>query len=319
MMASECTRAPGRVNPLHRVVAVVVTYYPPVGRLPQLLRALEGQVAQVVVVDNGSSLWEEPSCQMPLRVVHHPHNIGLAAAQNDGLRMALAQGATHVLLLDQDSQPEGGMVALLLDAFQRASTPGGPVAAVGPSVIDPRGVFEGFVRFDEGRYRVAPLLPGEPWVECDMLISSGCLIPCDVLDRVGLMLAPLFIDKIDTEWSLRAKAQGFRLLGAPAARMNHCLGERHVRLWFGGWRELPLHRPFRYYYMVRNSILLHRLPHAHPAWRRADRRQLLSLLLYFGLLAPGRGQVLRMMCRGLYDGLRNRSGPLNAKVNQSHR
>lgn len=302
--------APGDMGRVSSVVAVIVTYRPAAARLGALLRALDGQVAQVVIVDNGSAPWPLPACALPLRVLRHPRNIGLAAAQNDGLRLACAQGASHVLLLDQDSRPAPGMVAALLEAWRQAHESGLAVAAVGPCVVDPRGVCDGFVRFDQGRYRTVPVSPGQAWQACDMLIASGCLIPRDMLDRVGLMSDALFIDKIDTEWSLRAKSLGLQLLGVPGARLDHCLGDRHVRLWFGRWRELPLHQPFRYYYMVRNSLLLQRLPHAHDAWRRADRRQLLSLLLYFGVLAPGRGRALLMMLRGLWDGWRRRGGPL---------
>ena len=40
-------------------------------------------------------------------------NLGVAAAQNQGIEWAKQQGATHVLLLDQDSLPHPDMVARL--------------------------------------------------------------------------------------------------------------------------------------------------------------------------------------------------------------
>jgi rhamnosyltransferase len=177
--------------------------------------------------------------------------------------------------------------------------------------VDTAGRFEGFVRFREGRYRALTVPDDErPWVDCDFLIASGSLIPLSAVDALGGMDERLFIDKIDTEWALRAAAAGYAFVGAPRARMQHSLGERHVRLWFGRWRVLSLHKPFRYYYMVRNGLLLRRSPHATAAWRRADLRQLRSIVLYFGILAPGRARALWMMARGLVDGLRGVHGPM---------
>jgi rhamnosyltransferase len=184
------------------------------------------------------------------------------------------------------------------------------VGAVGPLIVNPQGRSEGFVIFRRGRYEA--VLPGADrrWIDCDMLIASGSLIPTAALHAIGDMAERLFIDKVDTEWSLRAAARGFALLGAPRARLGHRVGSRPWRVWLFRWRELSLHQPFRYYYVVRNSLLLRRLPHAHAAWRNADRRQLLGILVYFGILAPGRWAALRMIVRGAIDGLRKIDGPL---------
>ena len=184
------------------------------------------------------------------------------------------------------------------------------MGAVGPVVVDRAGHTDGFVRFGAGRYEAVLPEADAPWLRCDMLIASGSLIPMAALDAVGGMAEPLFIDKVDFEWCLRALAQGWVLLGTGRTRLQHQLGEQRRRVWFLRWRSLPVHRPFRYYYMVRNSLLVRRMPHASPAWPRADRRQLLPLLLYFGLLLPGRWAALRMMARGCWHGLRGIGGPL---------
>lgn len=290
------------------VLAVVVTYHPDPDALTRLLGALALQVDGTVVVDNGSPVL--PDIGEPARLIRLGRNHGLAAAQNVGLRTAAEAGARHALLLDQDSLPDADMTAELLAACQAASAAGVRVAAVGPLVVDPRGRSEGFVIFRHGRYEAIRPQADPGWVDCDLLIASGTLIPMTALHDIGGMAEGFFIDKVDTEWSLRAAARGYGLVGAPRARLHHRLGERALRLWFFGWRQLVAHKPFRYYYMVRNGLLLRRLPHAHAAWRRADRRQLLSLLLYFGLLAPDRLAALRMMARGLVDGLRGVPGPL---------
>lgn len=290
------------------VVAVIVSYHPDVQALSRLVEALAAQTAAVVVVDNASP--SLPALPPAVQLIRLPQNQGVAAAQNVGLQAAQRAGARFALLLDQDSMPAPDMTAQLLAAWHSATTQGQRVGAVGPRIVDPLGRSEGFVNFGRGRYEALPADERRAWMRCDMLIASGTLLPLDVLQQVGPMAEPLFIDKVDTEWSLRAASQGYALLGAPRALLHHRLGLRERRLWFFGWRLLAQHAPFRYYYMVRNGLLLRRLPHAPAAWRRADRRQLLSLLLYFGVLAPGRLANLRMMVRGLIDGWRGVSGRL---------
>lgn len=290
------------------VTAVVVSFHPDAGALAALLAALAAQVQRVIVVDNASP--EPPPLPAGVHLIRLDQNLGVGAAQNTGIRSALQAGAGQVLLLDQDSLPQAGMVAALQAGLQAAAAAGQRPAAAGPLIIDEGGRSEGFVRFRRGRYEAIEPAPGKAWIDCDLLIASGTLIPAAALQAVGEMDETLFIDKVDTEWCLRAAAAGWHLVGVPAARLQHRLGQRQVRLWCFGWRRLALHAPFRYYYMWRNGLLLRRRAQATAAWKRADARQLLSLLLYFGLLAPGRGARLRMMTRGLADGWRARTGPL---------
>ena len=290
------------------VTAVVVSYHPDAGALAALLSALAAQVQRVVVVDNASP--EAPVLPSGMQLIRLDRNLGIGAAQNAGIRNALQAGAGQVLLLDQDSLPQPGMVAALQAGLQAAADAGLRPAAAGPLIVDEGGRSEGFVRFRRGRYEAIEPAPGEAWIDCDLLIASGTLIPATALQAVGEMDETLFIDKVDTEWCLRAAAAGWHLVGVPAARLQHRLGQRQIRLWCFGWRRLALHAPFRYYYMWRNGLLLRRRAQATAAWKRADARQLLSLLLYFGLLAPGRRARIRMMARGLRDALRGLAGPL---------
>ncbi len=298
------------------VTAVVVSYHPDADTLTTLLAALQAQVHRVIVVDNASPVL--PPLPAGVQRIQLEQNVGVGAAQNIGAQAAWDAGAQFVLLLDQDSVPQPGMVAALQAGLQAAAAAGLRPAAAGPLIVDVDGRSEGFVRFDRSRYETTPT-GDAPWQRCDLLIASGTLIQAAAWHAVGGMAERLFIDKVDTEWCLRAAAAGYALVGAPQARLQHRLGITRQRVWFFGWRELAVHKPFRYYYMLRNGLLLRRLPHATQAWRRADARQLLSLLLFFGLLAPGRLMALRMMLRGLRDGLRGIDGPLRLDDGHSSR
>lgn len=291
------------------VIAIIVSYQPDWGRLTELLKAVALQTESVVVVDNGSD--QDVSSSLDalgdsrLHALPLGQNLGIAAAHNAGIHWARERGANYVLLMDQDSVPDPGMVVSLRSAHEQLIARGQKVAAVGPRFRDSdSGRLSQHVRF--GKLTIVPVncLPGEQVVMTDFLISSGSLISIDVLDAVGEMEEGFFIDHVDTEWVLRARAKGYTSWGHCKAVMSHSLGETRRRIWFGRWREVPFHKPFRYYYIFRNSVLLQRRRYTGWAWRRIDLMRLLQIFVFMTLFHPNRFEALCMMLRGLWDGLR---------------
>jgi rhamnosyltransferase len=294
------------------VCAVIVSYHPEPAALLSLVEGLTAQVGALVLVDNAS----EGSWQQALgekmsvaggALLHQTHNIGLAAAQNIGIDWARSSGYRYVLLLDQDSEPGAGIVMSLLSALQTLSTTQ-KVAAVGPRFHDRREDRDApFVRI---RFPVNRKLwcesDGQP-IACDFLISSGALIPMEVLERVGPMDAGLFIDNVDLEWGFRARAHGYALYGVCTSTMNHRLGDSRRELPFG-LGQVVVHGPVRLYYMMRNRLRLYRMPHTPGAWVAQDLPRVLVKLFLFGALIGPRARNLRCMLRGLWDGLRGRQG-----------
>lgn len=290
------------------VVAVVVSYEPNLAHLSRMLTALASQTDHVVIVDNGSrqDVGGFLSAMNDLRLHFLPlgKNLGIAAAHNAGISWAKERGSMYVLLMDQDSVPDPGMVRGLLSAHEMLESAGNKVAAVGPRFRDSdSGRLADHVKF--GKFRVERVLcpQSQRFVEVDFLISSGSLIRIETLNAVGGMDETLFIDQVDTEWVLRARAKGYRTWGHCDAVMTHSLGETRRRVWLGRWREVPIHKPFRYYYIFRNSLLLQRRDSPCREWRRVDSIRLLQLALFILLFHPHRLKALRMMWRGLWSGL----------------
>jgi rhamnosyltransferase len=307
------TEHPGR-----HVCAVVVSYHPDPAAIRGLIDTVATQVGAVVLVDNASGgHWQFALGAMLSgrggALLVQPRNTGLAAAQNLGIEWAKTHGYTYVLLLDQDSEPGDGMVPALLQAMHALSATG-PVAAVGPRFQDLREHRDApFVRmrFPLNR-KMWCELPAQT-IACDFLISSGMLIPLAVLDRVGPMDGGLFIDNVDLEWGFRAQAQGYTLHGVCAAAMHHRLGDARRALPFG-LGQVVVHGPVRLYYMMRNRVLLYRLPHTPGAWIAQDLPRVLAKLLLFGVLIGPRRRNLRCMLRGLLDGMRGRLGEAPADL-----
>lgn len=313
------TPMPGESEYCPDVVAVVVTYDPSPDILLPVLEAAARQVSAIIVVDNASK--QSPhgwiaqvsrNFRADVEVLIQADNRGLGFAYNVGIKRARLRAAAFVLLLDQDSELECGVVATLRAAHREVAQQGLMAAAVGPRYRDASdGSLSQFVRVDGFRFKLIPCEEGRRTVDTDFLISSGSLMPMAALEAVGIMDEGLFIDHIDTEWCFRARSLGFGVFGVCDAVMRHSLGERRVAIWFLRWRKVPVHPSIRYYYIFRNSILLRRRPYMPKEWRHAELSRLVQIVLFFGLLVPNRLANLRMMWRGLRDGLKGVAGKLS--------
>lgn len=291
-----------------RVVAVVAAHNPGADLAARIAAAV-GQVAHVVVVDDGSTSGRDlfAAIESPsVTVVHQDGNRGIAAALNAGVAAARTHRADAVLTLDQDSTLGPGYVAAQLDCWRRAERAGlrvGLIAAAShgghPTPTMRRGHPAGFTRaFDP--------------------MQSGSLIPLDVMDRVGGFDEGLFIDGVDSEFSARLAAVGLEVLVAPGALLEHALGRRRPTtvlgrpvVLFGRRIEYNEHSPVRVYYITRNALALTgRYGLSEPAWVA---RRLVQESKAHGMrvvLGDHRLRTLEAMAYGVRDAARARSGPI---------
>lgn len=299
---------------LSRIFAVVVAYRPDPNKFQANIESLLKQVERVVIVHNGHK-WDWAFVphynSSNIIFIHNGANLGVAAALNIGINIAKNSGADFVLLMDQDSYPVGDMVETLNRSLCTRVMHGDNVAAIGPILQDSQNA--SISRVSQARPlcgKHAGLVAGQDVVPTDFLISSGSLIPIRVLSEIGEMDETLFIDHVDTEWGLRARARGYVLLQSCRALMEHSLGERRLRVRLIRTRNVPLHKPFRYYYMVRNSIILYKRGYICRGWKRFDLVRLAQIVLFMTVFHDMRFQVLRFMGKGFWDGLRNKDGPM---------
>lgn len=312
---------PGESTGVSEVVAVVVTYRPEVAAINALLRALVPQVRDIVVVDNGSpdaivKILRAISMDVGATLLPLGSNRGIAAAQNAGINWARERDARFVLLSDQDSLPLGNMVERLLAGFARATAESAsgvrpPVAAVGPITMDDRNEGAALLfsanRWGPRRAKI-PTAPGA-LVEATFLIASGCLIDRAALDDVGVMNEEWFIDHIDLEWGLRARRAGYGLYGVVGAGLSHALGDRTQSI-PGRRRDVHIHSAVRNYYMARNTVLLIRSGLMPAWWQWGYAGWIIKYAVFYVLAVPPRRLRARLLARGLWHGLRGRTGPI---------
>jgi rhamnosyltransferase len=286
------------------VVAVIVTLQPE-SDVIQHVESLIGQVARIVVIDNGSgpgagpildSISELPSVDL----IRNPVNAGIARALNQGAQAAMDVGADWLLTLDQDVAPSPEIVRIAGHTFQAYLQPH-RIAVIGSTSTA-----------DLAR-STSPSSRGRPWIEASTAITAGSFVSLATFRAIGGFCDDLFVDYVDIEFCLRARARGYRVLASRAPAMTHRIGQPTLR-WIGRRAVHPTnHSAVRRYYITRNRFLV---------WRRycrtdsrfvardilASQKELLKVLLF----EEDRKSKVRAMLAGLRDGLRAVAGERGA-------
>jgi GT2 family glycosyltransferase len=278
-----------------RVAAVVLSWN---GREDTLacLRSLQGEGAEVIVVDNASEDGSaEAAAEAGAEVIRNERNLGYAGGMNVGIRAALAHGVDAVLLLNNDVEVEPGAVEAL------AAVEG--AGAVCPVVVfadDPERVWYAGASFDprrgyNGRHRTEPTA-----TETERICGAAVLIPRETIERIGSFDEQLFAYVEDADWSLRARGAGLSLLVTPAARVRH-----KVSASTGGEGS-----PDALYYSVRNLLTVCER-HAPLGLLGTWRRRLTALAAFSAqaLLGGRRRAGLKAVGDGWRDFRRGRYGP----------
>lgn len=244
-----------------KVTAVIVSYHPD-ERLFRGMEALAPQVGRIIIVDNdsGDQMTEKLRALADadagrVRLVLNDENLGLAAAQNQGIQLALDEGAEWVLLLDDDSVPDVGMIDSLLTAYSQHPA-SERIGLLAPRLYDLEGTLKAraYVSRHAFDYRRVTFGPGDVVDNVAFAIASGSLVKAEVFQEIGLMREDFFIDYIDIEFALRMRQFGWGLVAVGDAELEHRLGEFQERRFLGRNLRFNSHSGFRRYHIYRNRI-----------------------------------------------------------------
>lgn len=272
------------------ISVIIVTYHPNKSVLIKQHSALKNQVDSIIYVDNGSGLSLDFLSSEKKITIYNETNLGIAKAQNQGIAKARQLGATHVLLLDQDSIVGPNMVNELMLPFLKNND----IGAVGPCIINAyNGQSQKYGHSISG-FKLKKIPLNKEFNEVSYVIASGCLIPISVLDDVGDMNESMFIDGVDFEWCLRAKSKGFKVLQSSSAKLWHELGN-------GEKDRILSHSSNREYYIVRNSILMSRMSHLPFLYRM--RRFAMGFFRVISCLSIKKIEYFRQGIKGFKEGL----------------
>lgn len=228
-------------------VFIIIVNFNGVRDTLECLRSLEkikidGLDVNIVVVDNGSSDDSVAKLQRynaKINLIASPKNVGFAEGNNLGIRYALTNGADFVCLLNNDTLAAADFLKELVDIAKDAE--------VGISV--PKIYFARGYEFHRDRYRKSDLGKviwyaggkidwdnvygvhrgvdqvdkGQYDKEEETEFASGCclLIKKEVLDKVGLFDKRYFLYYEDSDFSVRVKKAGYKIVYNPKAVIWH--------------------------------------------------------------------------------------------------
>lgn len=279
------------------IAAIIVTYNPD-DSIITLVRKVSSFARWVFIVDNGSSDKSPLSACDAIegaKVIKLNANIGVAAALNHGIDLAIQHECRFTALFDQDSMP----IDEYLEEIQSTSSTWQEeksIALIGVNYATQVGnkTLHGFTLNND------ILL-----FETPTAITSGSLLCCKAFQQIGPFREEFFIDHVDHEYCLRARAKGYSILVVAKPLIQHMVG--NVQLIPIGSRNILLtnHAPERRYYQRRNFIfLLKEFWRTEPKWcRELCIREFLGFITM--LLEKDRFRKTQYSLLGLWDGLWN--------------
>ncbi len=227
----------------------------------QSLQKLSYPTVEIILIDNGSidgsgaRIHEEFPSVLYKRL---ETNTGFAGGNNVGIQAALAHGAEYVMLLNNDTVVDPGCIQPLVD-FDLAN----------PDIGTQCGKIYFFseankIWFAGGSYSVERASSRHPGMhepdngqydkvdETDF--ATGCMmfIRRSVLEKVGLLDDSLFAYFEDTDWCLRARKLGYRIIYNPRSKIWHKISVTS-----------KIDSPAYLYLLMRNKILMVR-KHGRP-------------------------------------------------------
>jgi rhamnosyltransferase len=234
----------------NNLCAIVTSYNPDQG-FGERLNQIFPQVDKIVIVDNNSdsaslALLRNIASNFKTHILYNSSNLGVATALNQGVNWAKDNNFEWVIFFDQDTLVVKNLVETLFNSYQTALTEG-KIGLIGAG-------------YSDFKYRNISVPNSSQakntFKEVKFIITSGSLMEISVFNKIGPFMDDLFIDSVDIEYCLRARAKGYKVIQLDEVLMSHSIGSstRHKFIW--KMTDTSNHTPLRRYYMMRNSIIV---------------------------------------------------------------
>lgn len=269
----------------------MVLYHPDIEHLKQCIESLQEDSYTIILVDNTPGGCDCSCLKVEnIHMIQNGENLGIATAQNIGIRKSKALSCEYAFFFDQDSDINSDFVKNLFSEYQRLSEVYPNLATLGPRVIN-KSTGEFYKEADEDVLHDAKIV--------STLISSGSIIPMRVLDDVGYMEERLFIDYVDFEWAWRAQRKGYICCLTNRLHLHHQVGSTSHTLC--GY-PIIISAAQRYYYQYRNFLLLFTRKYVPSTWKfRNGIRKLLEIAIVPFYIKEKRQFFINVL-RGIKDG-----------------
>jgi rhamnosyltransferase len=236
---------------------VVVTYFPDKPCLRNLEK-LSARCDRLFIVDNTASYDDSFFSRLKnVSLIKVVKNIGLAAALNKGINLAGQSGFENIFLFDQDSRQPDDFFQKMLAFKADADVLRSDFAFYVPDFFDRNSetyaTFPTVKRFTMKHRKCRDLTP----IGLDaavIAVTSGTLMNYSVYKKLGPFREDYFIDFIDNEYCLRAYKLGYKVAVNCGVVLDHSIGKRSKRRFWGVTLKPNFHSPLRRYYIARNGV-----------------------------------------------------------------
>lgn len=249
-----------------KIFVVCVTYFPDFELLKESIRSLYNQVDFFVIVDNTtedsskitSNFLEKYDWTKKVKIINLDNNYGIGYAQNIGIKFAIENNADYILTTDQDTIYPQRYIDTMLDIYNVYKDKY-KIAAIAPFFRNTNlssEVYKLIVKNKNDKVLKLTFYTREGLDDVYSVyytISSGMIIPRNVIEEIGFMNEDLFIDWVDNEWCIRANNKGYSILQTPKVSIQHKLGYGILKLFK---RTFVTHNYIRRYYIYRNGLYL---------------------------------------------------------------
>ena len=259
---------------------------------------------EVIVADNDSADGSVSRLKEKFKDIiflENKENLGFAGGNNVGFQYALRYGADYVLLLNNDTIVDPN----LLDILVKVGEADKRIGVIGPKIYcypDSSRLWGvgGEIDMKHGKtyhtgYHEVERGQWDRMRDVDYVSGCAMMIKREVLEKVGLLDERFFLYYEETDFCMRARESGFRIVYMPDAKIWHKVSNTVG----------SINGPVYTYYMTRNRLLFMRMYMDESQWRR--------FILYFyyeGLFRRAafllfRGRDQRKSLKALWSGWRD--------------
>lgn len=281
-----------------KVCAIVVLYNNKDSLTVRNTKLISEQVDKIYLIDNSSDSYEDLYKGIA-NCFYLPQykNLGIAAAQNIGIRKAINNDDDFIFFADPDSEIPKDTVSKLINKYYNLLnhnySPGGVCTSAFNTTtglsISLKGNYIQDVN-DENVYEIS------------YMMNSGSLIPTKNFRDVGFMWENLFIDDVDCEWCWRAtKKMGVRFFQDKDICIIHHLGNNAKKV---GAKFRSISPPQRLFYQYRNFLWMLQKGYAPKQWLRYNGWKYIIKVFYFPIFVEPRWLNLKNIVKGIYHGIR---------------
>ena len=201
---------------------------------------------EVIVVDNGSEGNDadvlEEKYKDYIKVIRNKENLGFTGGNNVGIKYAMEKGSEFFLILNNDVVVKEDFLEPLVEDMLKDKK----IGIIGP-VSYCYGSLELFssgrkINYWKGNFKGIDLFQNKK--EVDSLAGCCLLVKKEVVEKIGYFYEPYFLIFEETEYCLRAKRAGFKIVCEPRSKIWHKVGSTI--------RRFPASNA---YYFYRNKLL----------------------------------------------------------------